>query len=176
MKQRVSLHIPEYDELWYRQKILAQPETMNYNKGYNMDFKGYHKDTGCIDFPEMEWSVWYDCFVNHKPERFYAYIVNVSNNEFIGEVNLHKSINNEWHDMGIIIESKHRGRGFAVEALRLLLKVAFEEYCVFTIHNDFEVDRNAATKAHYSVGFKKHKIENGIIHLLLTREDYFNLI
>lgn len=31
------LHVPELDELWYRKKLLEDPETMSYNRGYDLD-------------------------------------------------------------------------------------------------------------------------------------------
>lgn len=74
MNTSLYLHIPACKELWYRQKIMQDPDTMNYNKGYNMDFDGYDKETGCIAFPEQEWEDWYDYFIEKEPQRFYAYI------------------------------------------------------------------------------------------------------
>lgn len=68
MNEALKLHIPEYSELWYRQKIMNDPDTMSYNKGYNIDFDGYDKETGCIAFPEQKWADWYDYFVGNEPE------------------------------------------------------------------------------------------------------------
>lgn len=44
----ISLHVPEYGELWYRQRLLADPNTMSYNNGHGVE-------NGCIDFPEEKW-------------------------------------------------------------------------------------------------------------------------
>lgn len=52
MKESLYLHIPAYEELWYRQKIIQDPDTMSYNKGYDLNFNDYDKETGCIDFPK----------------------------------------------------------------------------------------------------------------------------
>lgn len=32
---QLKLYIPQYQDLWYRQKLLNDPDTMSYNKGYN---------------------------------------------------------------------------------------------------------------------------------------------
>ncbi|MBQ1690249.1 MAG: hypothetical protein II018_03190 [Firmicutes bacterium] len=48
---RLYLHVPEFSELYYRQKLMSDPVTMSYNRGYDLGFDGYHKNTGCIDFP-----------------------------------------------------------------------------------------------------------------------------
>jgi diamine N-acetyltransferase len=81
---RLELYVPTIEELDYRQKIMSDPETMSYNKGYDLDFDGYHKDTGCIDFPESEWLDWYEYFVGCEPERFYAYIKRKEDGAFMG--------------------------------------------------------------------------------------------
>lgn len=74
---RCYLHIPSLDELWYRKQILSDSKTMAYNKGYQLNFKGYHNDTGCVDFPKERWERWYQSFVNAGTERFYAYVTSV---------------------------------------------------------------------------------------------------
>lgn len=173
MNEALKLHIPEYSELWYRQKIMNDPDTMSYNKGYNIDFDGYDKETGCIAFPEQKWADWYDYFVGNEPERFYAYVVRKSDGEFIGEVNVHKSKDDNRYEMGIVIEAKYRGKGYSCEALWLLLQRAFEDMNAEAVHNDFEEERTAAAKTHLSAGFTEYRKENGIIELLITKEQYF---
>lgn len=174
MRKLLYLHIPAYDELWYRQKIMRDPDTMSYNKGYNLNFNEYDKETGCIDFPECKWKEWYNYFIGQEPEKFYAYIVRKEDGAFIGEVNLHKNSEKDWYEMGIVLEAKYRGKGYATEALELLLKYAFEELNINAVHNDFEIWRGAAEKTHLSSGFKKYKSENGILELIITKEMYFN--
>ena len=68
------LHTPSYEELWYRQKIMQDSDTMSYNKGYDLDFEGYDKATGCLAFPEQKWADWYTYFNGQEPQRFYAYV------------------------------------------------------------------------------------------------------
>lgn len=46
----IYLKIPTIEELWYRQKFMADPETMDYNAGYDIDLEGYNKTTGTIEF------------------------------------------------------------------------------------------------------------------------------
>ncbi len=171
---RLCLHVPELNEFWYRKKLMEDPETMRYNRGYDLDFAGYDKGTGCIAFPEEEWESCYNYFVGHEPERFYAYLVNTENGEFVGEVNVHKSVGHDWYDMGIVIEAKHRGKGYANEGLRLLLHHAFIDMGAMAVHNSFEKSRNAALKAHEHAGFCKYSEENGVIELAITKERFLN--
>lgn len=176
MNTSLYLHIPACKELWYRQKIMQDPDTMNYNKGYNMDFDGYDKETGCIAFPEQEWEDWYDYFIEKEPQRFYAYITRKKDDVFIGEVNVHKSPDAFWHEMGIVLEAEYRGKGYAAEAMRLLLQHAFEDMNVDAVHNGFETERTAAVSTHLSAGFTKYKQEKNRIELLITKEQYFNML
>lgn len=171
-KSDISLHVPTLEELWYRQKLLGDADTMSYNKGYDLNFDGYDNETGCIDFPKEDWQGWYDYFIGRAPERYYAYIV--ANGEFIGEVNVHENKEKNWYDMGIVIEAKHRGKGYAVTALKLLLEQAFDRLGAKAVHNDFEDVRNAAVKTHLAAGFKEYKRENGILELLITKEQFEN--
>ncbi len=175
MSNRLSLYVPSLAELWYRQSIMKDPETMSYNKGYDMSFDGYDKETGCIAFPKEEWEDWYNYFVGNEPECFYAYIVRNEDNAFIGEVNVHKNNKMPWYDMGIVIEAKYRGHKYAVEGLLLLLDYAFNKLHAEAVHNDFEIHREAALHTHMSVGFKEYKRENEIVELLITQEEWKNL-
>lgn len=172
MKEELNLHIPNYGELRYRQKILRDPETMCYNKGYDLNFKGYDRETGCLDFPEAEWSEWYAYFIGQEPERFYAYLVREADGAFLGEVNLHRAPNAPWYEMGIVLEAKYRGCGYAPQGLWLLLQHAFEEMHAAAVHNEFEAARSAAVRTHLAVGFTKYREENGLLELQITREQY----
>lgn len=172
-EETVRLHAPSLDELWYRQKIMQDPATMDYNRGYAIDSHGYDRETGCILFPREEWTEWYDYFIGREPERFYAYIIKSTDGEFIGEVNLHRSRSGSWHEMGIVIEARYRGHGYSRCALELLLRYAFDEMNAAEVRNDFEETRIAAMKTHLSVGFEEYKREDGIVLLGITRERYY---
>lgn len=171
--RRLTLYVPKLDELWYRQALEADPATMSYNMGYDLDFAGYHRDTGCIDFPKDQWAKWYDCFVGREPLRFYAYLARKEDGAWVGEVNYHQNPGQSWHDLGVLIQAEHRGCGYAAEALALLEYQAFEVDGIHMLHNEFETGRAAVCRAHLSAGFSEYRRENGLIELLLTREQYF---
>lgn len=170
----LHLHVPKLSELWYRKKLLEDPETMSYNRGYDLDLDGYDKETGCIAFPKAEWKKSHEYLVENEPQCFYAYLVSTENGEFVGDVNVHKSAEHDWYEMGIAIEARHRGKGYASEGLRLLLSHAFIDMGAKAVHNDFESSRTAAIKAHEHAGFRGYKEENGIIELLITKEEFLS--
>jgi RimJ/RimL family protein N-acetyltransferase len=94
--------------------------------------------------------------------------------EWIGEVNIHWNNDKKWYEMGIVLESKYRGMRYSVEALKNLISVAFDEYNAPAIHNYFEIVRESAIALHKAAGFNIINEANGIVELLITREDYFN--
>lgn len=172
-KPGLSLYVPKREELWYRQRIMADAETMGYNKGYDLSYDGYHKDTGCIDFPESEWADWYAAWIGREPERFYAYLQR-EDGTWVGEVNFHRSADFQWHDMGVVIEGRYRGCGYGKNALHLLLHQAFDVCAIDALHNDFEAAREAAYHLHLQAGFQEHRREKGVVELLLTRDNYLS--
>ncbi|MEG0844158.1 MAG: GNAT family protein [Romboutsia sp.] len=175
MEGKIYFHVPKFEELTYRQKIMSQPDTMNYNKGYDISYDGYHKDTGCIDFPKDKWRDWYSNRVDKKPKYFYAYITKKDDNSFIGEINLNLSDKDKCYDMGIVLEAKYRGMGYSLEALKELMEVAFGAYDALEVHNDFEITRKSALTIHKAVGFNVIDEINGIAKLVITRNDYLRL-
>ncbi len=167
----LTLHVPALGELWFRQKMMADPATMAYNAHWRLDNPRYHDDTGCIDFPVSDWADWLAGWAGREPERYYAYIQR-ADGQWIGEVCFRHTHNEGWWDMGIVLEAAHRGRGYAAPALRLLLEEAFRRWGVTRLHNCFEVTREAAWKAHQAVGFREISVEGGFRQMLLTREEY----
>lgn len=168
----LELYVPGSDELWFRQKMMSDPDTMSYNANWDDDYEGYHRDTGCIDFPESKWKAWHEYWVGNEPESFYAYIKRISDGAWVGDVNFHYTPEQDWWDMGIVIYAPYRGHGYSVPALRLMLARAFLDCGVSRLHNEFEITRQAATDVHLAAGFHEIGIRDGIIHMMLTKEEY----
>ena len=75
----LTLFKPEYRDLWFRQFMLSEPETMSYNHAWG----------GTISFPEERWQEWYDFWIR-EPEgkRFYRYLKDEAG-AFVGEIAYH---------------------------------------------------------------------------------------
>lgn len=173
--EELELYIPKPEDLWFYQQMMSDPETMSYNAGWDVDYEGYHRDTGCIDCPDEALADWYDGWVGNEPDRFYAYIKRSSDDAWIGDVNFHYTPEKNWWDMGIVIYAPFRGKGYALPALKLMLDHAFRVCGISRIHNDFEVARKeiAAWETHRKAGFKELSVEDGFLHMMITKEDYF---
>ena len=172
--EKLELYIPRLEELWFYQQMTSDPETMSYNAGWDVDYAGYHRDTGCIDCPDEALADWYDRWIGNEPDRFYAYIKRSLDGAWIGDVCFHYTPEKDWWDMGIVMYAPFRGKGYAVPALRLMLDHAFRVCGISRIHNDFEAARNehAAWETHRKAGFRELGVENGFLHMMITKEEY----
>ena len=170
--EQLRLFVPRREDLWFRQRMMADPITMGYNAGYDVSFSGYHQDTGCIDFPETAWADWFGDWIGREPERFFAYLRRESDGAFVGWAHYRWFPPREWWDIGILVSAKERGKGCGRMGLRLLLDRAFRVDGVARLHNGFERSRAAAMKIHREAGFREIGEEDGVLQLLLTREEY----
>lgn len=154
----IYLKSPKIDELHYRQEWMKDPKTMNYNAGYDMDLKGYDKETGTITKTDDEKIA-----------------------EPIGEVYYY--LDNDIHSMGIVIQDKYRGKGYSYSALIELEKVAFEKNNISELSDIIPLDRIGAIKTFKKAGFKHTEFEQKKLvfskesiarQLLIMKDDYFN--
>lgn len=147
---RLEIYIPKLEDYWYEQKIQSDPKTMSYNAGWNVNYDGYHYDTGCIDFPEEKWNITFEKRKNSN--KFFAYLKHIEKDEFVGYINYQFNENENRYECGILIESIFRGQGYAKEGLQLLCNRA-KENGITELYDDFEYNRNGV-KAFADVGFK----------------------
>lgn len=164
--EELELYIPKFEELDFHQFLLSDPDTMSYNAPW-------FPPNGCMEFPGEKWEQWYERWINQEPDRFYAYLQRTGDNAFVGDVNFYYNKADDWWDMGIVILAKERGKGYSKQGLKLLLDRAFEVNEVSLLHNSFERTREAAYHIHKMYGFKEGNSEDGIIHMFLSKEDYF---
>ncbi len=165
MKNELSLYVPRLDELGFYQTMLADPATMAYNAPW-------FPPDGCIPNAAEAWNNICASWIGRVPERFYAYLQRIYDGAFVGDVNYHLNGQGTQYDMGIVIYAPERGKGYGKAGLGLLLEQAFRVDGVPALHNDFETDRDAAWRIHKAVGFREAGMTDGILHLVLTREDY----
>ena len=64
----LRLVVPSLEDLWFREKLINDEKTMEYNKKWG----------GTIPFPKNKWKAWYDYWVrNPDSKRFYRYILEI---------------------------------------------------------------------------------------------------
>ena len=88
---------PEIGQLEYRQRLIADSDTMAYNAKWG----------GTIDFPPEKWGKWHErCLNDANGKQFYRYIYSEEENCFVGEA------------------SYRYDEGYGREGLRLLMDAA----------------------------------------------------
>ena len=151
----LELYKPKYEDLWFRQLMLEDNDTMSYN----------HSWGGAIPFPKEDWHDWYDYWIiNNENKRYYRYLK--LDNTFIGEVSYHydNEINN--YVMGIIIYSKYRHYGYGKQGLELLCKIAKDNGIKY-LYDDIAID-NSAIKLFLDNGFIEEYRTDELIYLKKT--------
>ena len=109
----IELYTPAIEDLWFKEKILSDKETMSYNHAYG----------GTIPFPKEKWENWHNKWIiNHENKRFYRYITD--KDAFIGEVAYHFDDTEQRYFADVIVYAPHRGKGYGREALLLLCETA----------------------------------------------------
>ena len=177
---KVYLYPPTKSELRYRQEWMKDSKTMNYNAGFDLDLKGYDKKTGIISKTDEEMLEWYNKWIDKEPDRYFAYIISIDEDEPIGEVYYYPD--GDIHSMGILISDKYRGKGYSYLALLALEEVAFERNDINELSDMIPLDRIGAIKSFKKAGFvhtnKEEKNlkfgkEEVAKQLLITKEMYF---
>ena len=176
---KIYFKVPSKDEMLYRQKLMMDPETMDYNAGYDIDIKGYDYETGTIKWTLKELKEdWYSKWIDKEPEKYFAYIY--ANNEPVGEIYYYPD--GDVNGMGIIIEAKHRGKGYSYDALMELERIAFEKNDINELTDLIPDYRVAAQKIFKKAGFIKTNVtkeytrfgkKEVVNQLLITKEMYF---
>ena len=120
MKSRISKVIfykPQLEDLWFRQAMMADPETMSYNNAWG----------GTIPFPRENWEEWYDYWVINPKNRFYRYITTGESRSFVGEAAYHYDNDLNIYLADIIIAARSRRHGYGKAGLEMLCEVAQKE-------------------------------------------------
>ena len=108
-----ALHEPRVEDLWFKEKMMGDKQTMSYNHAYG----------GAIPFPKERWADWHDRWImNHNGKRFYRYIR--EDGAFVGEVAYHFDEERQIYLADVIIYAPHRGKGYGRAGLLLLCEAA----------------------------------------------------
>lgn len=144
--------VPALEDLWFRQKLLADEDTMSYNHAWG----------GAIPFPQEEWRDWYDHWVvHHDNRRYYRYLKN-GNDGFVGEIAYHYDPEYDGYVADVIVFSGFRGKGYGRRGLEILCAAA-KENGIAALYDDMAVD-NPAIGLFLKCGFsEEYRTEDKII-------------
>ena len=139
----ITLYKPKIEDLWFREKLLNDKDTMSYNDACG----------GTISFPKEKWEEWYNRWVNtDEKKRLYRYILN-EKEEFVGEASYHYDDNFKAHMVDVIVYSKFRKRGYGREALLALIENA-KQNGIKSLSDNIAIN-NPAITLFFNLGFKE---------------------
>ena len=143
MGMKLILHTPTLDDLWFRQRMLADLATMAYNRAWG----------GIIPWPEEAWSDWYKWWIVHPAgKRFYRYLRDRESGDFVEEIAYHWDDQEGFCQADVIVYAPCRGRGYGRAGLRLLCRAA-RENGFDALYDDIARD-NLAIRLFLSEGFE----------------------
>ena len=130
----ITIYTPSLEDLWFRQKMMADPETMSYNHAWG----------GTIPFPKEEWHDWYDFWiVHHENKRYYKYLKD-NTGHFIGEIAYHYDSERNLYVADVIVHAPYRGNGYGGIGLDLLCSAA-KKNSIKVLYDDIAIDNPAIT-------------------------------
>ncbi len=147
----LELVVPTLEEMWFRESLMADEETMSYNHAWG----------GTIPFPKENWKGWYESWiVNHKGKRFYRYLKD--ENGFVGEIAYHYDSEYKGYVADVIVFSKYRGKGYGSKGLEMLCESA-KKNGIAVLYDDIAID-NTAIKMFLKQGFfEEYRTEEKIV-------------
>ena len=111
----LELYEPHIEDLWFKEKMMDDEQTMAYNHAYG----------GTIPFPKEKWTNWHQRWIkDHSGKRFYRYIQD--NDAFVGEVAYYFDEERQIYIADVVIYAPYRGKGYGRKALQLLCEIAKE--------------------------------------------------
>ena len=133
---------PELEDLWFRESMMSDRETMSYNDAWG----------GTIPFPKEDWDEWYTLWVrNSGQERYYRYLKDDANKVFVGEISYHFDKLRNIYICDVIIKAEFRKQGFGTQGIQLLCEAA-KANGVKALYDDIATD-NPSTHLFLKNGF-----------------------
>ena len=132
------------EDLWFKARMLADPETMAYNHAWG----------GTLPFPEEERLSWYRRWMECPDgKRFYRYLVLPENGAFVGEAAYRRAEDTGFFLADVLIYAPFRGRGYGRTGLRLLCGEAAARG-IGALYDRIAADNTAALNLFCSEGFE----------------------
>ena len=142
---------PELEDLWFRESMMADIETMSYNDAWG----------GTIPFPKEDWEEWYTLWVrNSGQERYYRYLKDDVNKVFVGEISYHFDKLRNIYICDVIIKAEFRKQGFGTQGIQLLCEAA-KANGVEALYDDIAADNPSVhlfLKNGFSIEFQNDEI------------------
>ena len=115
MLDQICAYRPELKDLYFRQQLLADEETMSYNEAWG----------GIVPFPEEKWEAWYRAWLEPPEDlRWYRYIYDTEKTIFVGEIAYHLDAEREVYLCDVVVKAEYRGNGYGTAGIGLICEAA----------------------------------------------------
>lgn len=139
----IKLYKPELNDLWFRESLMADYDTMSYNAAWG----------GAIPFPKEEWGDWYRFWLESpESQRYYRYLYDTDSQKYVGEIAYHYDKDRNIHICDVIVLAIYRNRGYGSFGIQQLCKVA-KENGIPVIYDDIAAN-NPSYKLFLKNGFE----------------------
>lgn len=139
----IDAYQPALEELWFRESLMADEDTMSYNHAWG----------GTIPFPKAKWEQWYQKWLEDpESQRYYRYLYDTVGKNFVGEIAYYYDEQRKIYICDVIVLAKYRNRGFGSAGIRLLCEAA-KENGVLSLYDDIAAD-NPSYKLFLKNGFE----------------------
>ncbi|MBR5501657.1 MAG: GNAT family N-acetyltransferase, partial [Oscillospiraceae bacterium] len=151
----LQLVTPQTEDLWFRALMLADEQTMAYNRAWG----------GTISFPKEDWAAWYARWLGCTDgSRFYRYVC--CGGMPVGEIAYRYDEARGIHIANVLIYAPYRKRGYGSKALQLLCSAAAQNG-VAVLYDDISID-NPAVSLFKRCGFTEDYRTESIVMLKKT--------
>ncbi len=121
---------PRLDDLWFREKLMSDENTMSYNKVWG----------GTIAFPQESWQQWYQTWLcDIEYNHYYRYLYDTDSDRYVGEIAYHYDKNRKIHICDVIVLAEYRCKGIGTKGILLLCSAA-KENGILALYDDIAAD------------------------------------
>lgn len=114
-----------------------------------------------------------------EPDTLSLAVVVAATGELVADVNLHRtSREHAQGEIGYIVNPDHHGRGYAAEAARVLLRLAFEDLDLHRVVGRLDARNEASARVLAKLGMRReaHLVENELVKGVWTSELVYGIL
>ena len=154
---------PRLEELPYIQKLWADPLTMA-------------EVGGPIHLTDEQAQNWFARMVSPGRKTDKYFLIFNEKDQPVGEISFHRYDKETGAaEFNIKIEHRHRGRGYAKQAVPLLLRYFFFDFGGKMMLDPVALDNQPGQKALIKLGFKKDASLQDVCLLKMTKEEFIDI-
>lgn len=156
----ITIRHPRLEELSYIQRLWADPLTMA-------------EVGGPIRLDPEQAAQWFSRIVSPGSETDIYFLIFNKDDQPVGEISFHRyDLSTGIAEFNIKIEHCHRGRGYAKQAVPLLLRYFFFDFGGKIMCDPVALDNQSGQEVLVKLGFKKDTSRSDVCLLKMSKEEF----